>query len=219
MRKSSFIALAACVGLLAITSLAQANPLAPGADIAPNSVALGGGTIVGNAFGIASYTLPDGFTVNIGWNENVVSGRAGNPLGGLSFELQFSPVYPGLPQTPVQATNSASWDGWAVDASFFMNSASNVPPSRVSRSANGDAINWTFTATQLSGNSTSVLILDTNAPGFTNGTVSFSGEGNAAPGQPYLVPSPEPATLTLALVGLPLAGALGYRRLRRGRPA
>jgi hypothetical protein len=228
MRKKGFIALAACVGLLAMTPLAQAVPLPPGADVAPNSVAMGGGTVVGNGFGLTTYTITNGMggvqTVSVGWNENVVSGRAGNPLGGLSFELSFSAVYPVGNATPVQSVSSANWNGWTVDASFFMNSASNTPPSRVSRTNDGWGINWTFTAVQGSGNTTSLLIMDTNAPAFQPGDVHFAGYGSGADGNPlggttFLVPSPEPATLTLALVGLPLAGAFGYRRLRRGRPA
>jgi hypothetical protein len=136
--------------------------------------------------------------------------------------LNYTLLFAGTGENVLESINSAAWNNggvWSVDASFTPTTGNFGIPDRVSRGASGSGINWDFTDNQLSTALNATLVLDTNAPAFTTGTVSFSGEGGAAGGQPFLVPSPEPATLTLALVGLPLAGAFGYRRLRRGKPA
>jgi len=65
------------------------------------------------------------------------------------------------------------------------------------------------------------LIVDTNAPSFQPDTVSLQGDGGSTGSLAALGPAqtPEPATLTLALVGLSLGAGFGYRRLRRPKLA
>jgi hypothetical protein len=230
-RKSSFIALAACVGLLAITSLAQADPLPPGGFNSPVSVAPNAniGTVLDSITNQPFTFAVGGNQVQGMYSESVSAGNPNNPLGGLTFTLQFtvntgplngsvqSASMYGVAQNPA---NPAGFAGFNVNADRFPQPPLTVNPDAVTRTVNGGSVAWSFRDVS-GGNQTNLLILNTDAPAFnTDGLVGFSGSGggvgNLRGFQPVV---PEPATLTLALVGLPLAGAFGLRRLRRGKPA
>jgi hypothetical protein len=226
MRWKGFIALAACVGLLAATSLAQANPLPAGTNVTPD--------VAGGAFGTVLAAQTNMFFFNTGhgtvagnYTTEVTSGRTGNTLGGLSFISFFTvtttPIE-GVVQSfsqggvPFNPSTTGGFTGWSVDASVF-NAGGLTSPYNVARSGSGADVNWSFNG--LAAGASAAMILDTNAPAFNNdGTIGFAGGGSGnGPFAGYQPVAPEPASLTLALVGLPVLGAYGYRRLRRGKPA
>jgi hypothetical protein len=223
MRKGWFIALAACVGLLGASSMAQAVNLDPGGSaplvqegtLGPPNVA---------QFGPLPFTFSTTNGVVRGtYQEFVSAGRPGSPLGGLSFEYQLT-VTAGTSTDAVQAITAGGFGGWTTNVTNTPGGM--VPFNFASRSLSlgGDGISALSAGGVSPGQSSQWLVIDTNAPagaGFQSNFVAFSGEGGGTGALASFGPSPvpEPATLTLALVGLPVFGAFGYRRLRRGKPA
>jgi hypothetical protein len=220
MSRKWFIALAACVGLLATTSLAQANPLPPNSlNVVPDTFGGATGTILGDRSGTWSYNV-GGATVAGNWHEIIEQGRPGNTLGGLSFAYDITVQSATFALTSFTVSNYA---GYTLDVGTFQPGGFTAP-NFASRDVAGAGVNWTFASLFAAGSAQ--MILDTNAPNFQDGFLGFSGGGGGGdttggfPGYaPAGSPVPEPATLTLALLGLPLAAAFGYRRLRRGKPA
>jgi hypothetical protein len=220
MRKLWGVSLAACFGLLGVASLAQATLIAPGTDESPiSTTALGGGTLVATT-GTRTYAFAtiDGNGVHaVGGDylENVVSGRAGNTLGGLSFEYQFNVTAPGS-FTAVQDLTVGNFAGFATDVSYVVGGTAVFA---ASRSSDGVGITALYSGGGVPvGGTSAFLIIDTNAPTFTTGSLGLEGGGGASGTLGVFGPAPEPATLTLALVGVPVLGAFGYRRLRRAKP-
>ena len=222
MWKSWTLALAACIGLLGATSLAHASVLVPGQTVAPVSK---DGTF--GAPNVASVgPLPFAFVGTGGpvtgtYREFVSAGRTGNPFGGLSFEYQFT-----VDATSTQAVSGFSaggFAGWLTNVTFAPGGM--IAPYAASRTPNGDSIEYLMAGTLARPGGTSMwLIVDTNAPSFQPDTVSLEGDGGstgsfAALGAAPPPQVPEPATLTLALVGLSLGAGFGYRRLRRPKLA
>jgi hypothetical protein len=216
MKQSCVLALAACVGLLAVTPLARADILVPGQTVPPpplvqegvlgppNFASVGVPTQIPFSFGGASGT----------YREFVSAGRTGNPLGGLSFEYQFH-VNTGVVQT--FAANGLA--GWQTNVTFAPGGT--IPAVEADRSGGlGDVINFTLAGGGvMPGQTSEWLIVDTNAPADIPNTISLSGGGGSV-NEPALGPAvPEPGTLTLALVSLLLAGAFGYWRRSRSKPA
>lgn len=225
MSKGWFIALAACVGLLGASSMAQAVILAPGGNTtltAPEGSLITPSNVAGadryDAFTNYSFSSGVGQDANGAWRENVVAGRPGNTLGGLSFEFQFTNV--AAATEAVQAFAASGFGGWTTNVTFVPGGA--VPPFAASRSAAGagDGITWLMSGGVNPGQTSMWLVVDTNAPTFQPNFISLDGDGGGTGALAAFGPAaPEPATLTLALVALPLLGGLGYRRLRRGKPA
>jgi hypothetical protein len=228
MRTLCCIALAACVGLLAITSMAQANPLPPGAFVTPDTQGNGNiGTVLASFSGQPFSFNVGGATVAGTYGEQVSTGSPNNPLGGLTFTLTFQVTTPpqiGYVQSasmygvPFNPSDVGGFAGFTLDAAFFQPGGTTAP-NAVARSGNGGSVAWDYVG--VAATSTGLLILNTDAPAFNaDGLTGFSGSGGGVGNlRGYQPVAPEPASLTLALVGLPLAGAFGYRRLRRGKPA
>jgi hypothetical protein len=226
MRTLCCIALLACVGLLGSTSLVQANPLPPGANVVPDTAGGATGTIIADTGRVPFSFDVGGGTVAGTYQEQVSVGRPGNTLGGVSFLSNF--LVTTTPQqghvqsfsmSGVGMTGLQGFGGWMVDAAFFQPGGT-ASPFMVSRTGDGVSINWAFNG--VAATSTGMMVLDTNAPTFSaDGIAGFAGSGGGVGNRtPAFQPAaPEPGTLALALVGLPLATAFGYRRLRRGKPA
>ena len=93
-----------------------------------------------------------------------------------------------------------------------------VPPSQASRSpGDGDLISFLITdgGGVQPGQVSMWLIVDTDALADAPNTVTLAGNGGST-SVPALGPTvPEPGSLILALLGLVLAPAFGYRRLRQ----
>jgi hypothetical protein len=220
MKKSWVLALAACVGLLGVTPLAQAVILLPGQSVPPPPL-VQEGTLGPANFDMVPFTPfsfgTTGGTVSGMYREFVSIGRPGSPFSGLSFEYQFN-----LDPTsgPLVATFTANgFAGWDTNVTFTPGGT--VTASAASRSAGtGDSITFTLTPPGVLAGQTSMwLNIDTNAPADTPNIVLLAGNGGGVT-QTALGPAvPEPGTLTLTLVGLLLAGAFGYRRLCRPTPA
>jgi hypothetical protein len=218
MRNVWLLALVACVGLLGTTTQAQAVILTPGMGAPVDGPGVLGPPNVASVAPQHFMFATDNGVVRGTYQEFVSSGRMGNPLGGLSFEYQIT-VTAGVSTDAVEAFTTGGFAGFATNVTFAPGGT--VPVQFASRSAgSGDGISALFSNGGVNPGETSMwLIIDTNAQSFTDGFISLAGEGGAAPGLDSLSPAPEPATLTLALLGLPVLGAFGYRRLRRGKPA
>jgi hypothetical protein len=222
MWKSWTLALAACVGLLGATSLAQASVLAPGQTVRPVSK--------DGTFGAPNVALmgplhfafdgTDG-PVTGTYREFVLAGRTGNPFGGLSFEYQFT--VDARSTRTVSGFSAGGFAGWLTNVTFAAGGM--IAPYAASRTANGDSIEYLMASAMARPGGTSMwLIVDTNAPSYQHDTVSLQGDGGSTGSLAALGPAPaqaapEPATLTLAFVGLSLGVGFGYRRLRRPKPA
>jgi len=213
MKNWCTFALAACVGLLTVTTHAQATILLPGQMVTPPSQdgVLGPGNF--EMFGFTPFTFAGGLANGM-YREFVSSGRTGNPFGGLSFEYQIM-------VNPMLTINSITVDGfagWQTNVTFAPGGT--IAPLSASRSADGNQI--TFTITVPPAATSMWVIVDTNAPGDTPDILTLFNQlnGITSPPLPALGPAavPEPGTLTLALVAVPMAFAFGYRRLRRSKP-
>jgi len=215
MKQSCALTLAACVGLLAFTSRAQAEILLPGQSIPPPPLVQEG--VLGPAnFDMLDFTPFTGPGLGGLYHEFVSSGRTGNPFSGLSFEYQFF-VAPTSP-LPVDLLGVSGFAGWQTNVTFTPGGT--VAPTSASRSANGDSIFFGFAPPVLAGQTSMWVIIDTDAPADALGVGAlFSPPGTAAPIHTLGPGVPEPSTLSLALAGVPLACAFGYRRLRRSKPA
>src|SRR5262249_53303497 len=133
-----------------------------------------------------------------------VSIRADNPLPdrGLSFEYQLT-VTAGTSTDAVQAITAGGFGGWTTNVTITP--VGMVPFNFASRAVHlgGDGISATSAGGVSAGQSSQWLVIDTNAPNFQSNFVSFSGEGGGTGALASFGPAvPEPATLTLALVGL-----------------
>jgi hypothetical protein len=213
MKKWWFLTLAACVGLLGATSLAEATILGPVESASPPSQ---DGTLgPPNVTAVATTPFSIGGGAATGtYREFVSSGRPGSPFTGLSFEYQITVA--ATSEEAVPRFTADGFAGWLTNVTFAP--LGTVKTSEADRSANGDVMGFTLEMGGVQPGQTSMwMIVDTNAPSFTPNLVFMmlpshaEGFSGAAVGPA----APEPGTLTLALVGLFLAGGFGYRRLCR----
>ncbi len=220
MKTTWVLAVAASAGVLACTPLARADIILPGQK---DTTLTQQGTLGAppNITSVAPTPFSfDGITGT--YREFVFSGRNGNPLGGLSFEYQFT-VTSNTGSAAVASFAATGFAGWQTNVTFAP--AGTVPPGEADRSAGlGDVITFVFpggvgAASGTLPVTTEWMIVDTNAPSFTPNAVTLSDTGGGSLTAAADGPVPEPGTLPLALVSLLLAGAYcGYRRLAR-RPA
>jgi hypothetical protein len=86
--------------------------------------------------------------------------------------------------TDVQQAAGSGPFGVGTDASF-----------NVTRSADGSAVGFNFNPEAAPGTTSFALVINTNAPGFTTGTIGMiDGGGQTLPG---FAPAPEPASMIL----------------------
>jgi hypothetical protein len=215
--KKLWIALAACVGLLGASSQAQAIFLLPGQDVMPGvSNALG--TVLMDTvlpFTITTIDASGTHTTTGTLDEIVQIGRPGNTLGGVSF-VYLLRVDAGS-FTSVQALSVSNFAGFFTDVVYNHEDPFFNIPFAAARSVDGVGITFLAGFGGVNPGQSAVYIVDTNAPPPPSaGSIILSGGGGSA--TLFVGPAavPEPATLTLTLMGLvPLAAAAGYRRWRR----
>lgn len=151
----------------------------------------------------------------------VVTGFSSNPFGAadLTFAYQVS-LTGGSTATGeaeiIERITASSFGSFSTDVGYHQQTAAQVIPPSANRSANGAIIGFDYTTTPiLIGQTTALLIVNTNAAHFMQGTltaqdgltVSLSGFS------PTLVP--EPGTMGAALTGLPCLALLGVLAQRR----
>jgi hypothetical protein len=220
------IATTGAVALLAVA--AQATPVAPGTSVVPTASAtnpLTTGTIIANT-GVQNFSVAGPSNVFSGTGQEwVVRNSATNPFGmnALTFVLQVS--LGGVPPNSVgqvieRVTNSV-FGSFLTDVMYFVSAAGQVTPGSADRSGTGQVVGFNFTSPNpniLPGQSSALLIINTNATGFTAGTLTVQ-DGLTANLLGYApVPENGAGSAVLLLVGV---GSLVFanRRLLKGSRA
>jgi uncharacterized protein (TIGR03382 family) len=148
----------------------------------------------------------------------VISGDPSNPYGGLTFTYQIS--NDALSAHEIDRITLNGYFGFLADGSY-QTPVAGLAPTLNDRDATGDVIGFTFlgapvgSGTLLPGLTSALLVVQTDAPYYVLSTAAIiDGSVTTAP---IFAPSmivPEPATITMAALGL---GALALVARRRGK--
>jgi hypothetical protein len=206
--KKLVIPLVAACALIVSTNQVRATPLPPGGTVVPGFQSSAGFSVLADT-GSQAFNLGDGTT---GTLDAQVGTLPGNPNGGLTFIYQFH-VSTGL----VEHLSSASFASFLTDVAFD-NSGGTIAPATVNRSGafdNGKVVE--FNGQWIPGQTSAVLIINTDAKTFTSGTIGIiDGGAQTLVGFAPVTLVPEPASLFLFGSSLlSLGGAAVWRRWRR----
>lgn len=208
--KTLLLAASAAFAMVAAAPAAQAIVLDPGTSGSPDLLSLGSGsTLVAN-----TGSLPFSNSAFSGTIDEWVYEDTANTFG--SGDLTWV----------IQVVNSAnSSDAMArVTAGNFATFMTDVgdngganAPSLVDRDTPGHTIgfSWAATGGLLAGQTSDLLMIDTNASRFTTGTLAVidSQTSDLSAYEPSAVP--EPPTWAMMLLGFAGLGFVGYRKSRR----
>jgi hypothetical protein len=234
------MALAAVLGLVAMSGVASAGSLLPGTSIANdgNAATASGGTLLADT-GFEAYTLKDtfGHVKGTGFvREIVVKGDTSNPNGtsALTFIYQVKDTT-GF----VGHVSMTDYTGFATDASAVTAATQNANDpagtgaftatsspagllkgsTPINRTGDGSAVSFDFDDGKFgAGKVSAVMIIRTDSREFVTGSISVidGGTGNV----PGFAPGPEPASLVLfGGCFLGLGAAALKRRWKKGQPA
>jgi len=189
--------------LAALAPLAQANVLVTGSTASPDVFNPIVGTTVATSSGLL--VAPDGdFTTS--FTTSVISDPANNFCANcLDFVYAFTNNGPDDNGRYTMGVFST----WKTDVGYV--TAAGVIPNQVERSANGNNIAFDFAGSDnvMTGQSTVLLVIETNATDFAPGRVSAQNNVTAN-GSAFQPAVPEPSSL--ALLG---SGVLGLAQLLR----
>jgi hypothetical protein len=239
LRHLVLIALVA-LGLTVVGAQARAGftPVAPGGTVSPatsGAFDTSGKTLI-ETIGPTTLNAPSGlFSGTVSeevWKTNStghfsflyqISSSSGSSRNITNFIAQN---YGGVGTEVGFATNSGSI------GTFSAASGSGTGASSVSRSIDGNNLTFFFSGSGLTKGSTSkVLVIETDAFGFdNNGAIQLSGQNipgkkNAGSvtsnnwAEPDLSATPEPNSLVLLGIGLPVLGTYAWRRVRARKTA
>ena len=197
----SISVLAVLLALICFAPAGYANVLAPGGSGAPDLLTEGGAPVTG----ILSTPISTG--TYKGTLESQVFVEAG---GTLDF-LYLLSVASG--PDAVNRLTVTDFTGWTTDVGYL--AGSGIVPTSVDRSNSGGTVGFQFGSEPngvTAGESTDVLIIETNAKTFTVGTGSTI-DGTVFSGGAY-APSPEPASVGLLLGGLFGIGLIVTRKFQ-----
>jgi len=166
------------------------------------------GTFVAStgALPYSSFTFSGTVTQEI-WQES----PAANPLGGLTFTYRLV-TNTGTGFTALSRVNGFNFGGFTADATFMLANALDQAPTNFTRNTAGSIVGFEFESPVSfdPGESSALIVVRTNAPGYTTGLINII-DGGSATVMGY-APVPEPGTA--ALLGV-AAGALLLRRRQR----
>jgi hypothetical protein len=145
----------------------------------------------------------------------VYSGDPSNALGGLTFTYEITNDGKAGPNS-IGRLSVDDFSGWLVDASYQTTSVGIVPGS-IDRQPSGDVVGFNFLPTPVDpltgflapGTGSRILVLQTNAPAWTDILASVI-DGGVTQAASY-GPVPEPSTVVLAACGA-VGLALALRR-------
>ena len=190
--------------------LLSSCPLIPGGScLPPDDAGDAPGTMVALKF------APFSFTTSAGLTHGVLKEEVFRELSG-TFDFYY--IVFNLPDSATSVTRESDLDfsGWATSVAFrsdgsqvpgFVNG--NVPPSAADRDASGSTVGFNF-GPILPNQRSRVVVISTDAPGFTTGQSSVDSSGPLVTFQPA---TPEPASFMLLGCGLlAVAGAAKVRR-------
>jgi len=208
-RFHAFAALSAL--LLGGLASASASTLLPGETVAPDVLSPSSSSVqlAGEGGTATALTFSDGYIATVMSDPNNVF-----CAGCLDFTYTFADNGPGVNER----FSAYDFLGFSIDVGYVGTKNVNVSPISVDNSSNGTVVGFNYTGadTLLSGQTTSILIIETNALYFTSGTLSIQ-DGSTATEIGYAPasasPIPEPASL--ALFGTGLIGAVTLIRRKQ----
>lgn len=224
MMKLGLTLASAALALVTLSSTTHATLLPNGTvTAAPSVITLGSFTTLAtstqNFTGVsADPSAPTPFTGS--FTTSVINEGSANSLGGLTFVYDFGNNGPNT----LRRFTATNFGGFTVDVGYDgpgpIVGAATINPLNLDRSStasdNGAVIGFDFTGgTQpgvAAGQSSSYLVIRTNANSFRTGGVSIIDGGTA--NVPAFAPTsvPEPGTMVAALLGLTAIGGLRLRR-------
>jgi hypothetical protein len=197
--------LSLAAGVILLASAAAAGTLVPAAPQTPPDVFSSAGWTLLATTGPVNLTATTFSGVGQAWvysDSNNVFGA-----GKLDFVYQFSNSLTSTDSN--ERISAGTFVGYSVDSGYVP--ASGVAPESVTLSANGNVAGFNyFTTNLLQGETSALLVVETNATDYRPGTYSVQDSTTVATAGYEPTSVPEPASL--ALIG---AGLLGFSLLRR----
>jgi hypothetical protein len=190
-----------------------ATALAPGGTVVPNTVAFGGlNTVLGNT-GITAYSYGSGADTGIYQSE--VGTWSGNPFGASDMTFVIAVE---VTAGDIQHISDSNFDNglWLVDVEQALGNSPGIPATDAT--FNFGVVEFDFPGQGgaiLPGDFSYILIINTNAPTFTAGTIGLIDGGGTTVAGFMPAATPEPSTLSLLGTGLLAAGAGLRRRMLR----
>ena len=216
LRRISFVL--AVVSIFAFASFASADILAPGATGAPDVLAPGG-TLLASLSGLWTNTT----STMSGTYLTAVYSDPANTFGAGDLDFVYQVTNNANSVDSVGRTTAINFTGFMTDVGFtplgsslgagFVNGT--VIPISVDRSGSGDSIGFSFTppisAAINPGQTSTVLVIETNATNFTSGFYNLidGGVTTVAAFEPAAARVPEGSALSmLGISGIAVLGAM-----------
>jgi hypothetical protein len=208
----------AILGVCVSAPEATATTLLPGGDVVPALLATDpndAATLSDTGFKPFDVTQSGVEMVGF-WRAAVITGYASNPFGSsaLTFIYQVGLTSSSPDGEMIEHLIMSNFGSVATDVGFFQADGL-LNPADVSRTAgSGDAVSFNFVPGGIAlGDETSILIINTDATKYTQGTLTIEGGVTVtlnAFGATSLIP--EPAAIVGATTSLALVGGAGLRR-------